>query len=204
MKKRKAVIKRKTKETDIIVELVLDGSGKSSIHTGIGFLDHMLALFAKHGLFDLKIKARGDLKVDMHHTNEDVGIALGEAFKKALADKKGIQRMGDCLVPMDGSLVRVSVDISNRPSLFVHKKPKENLLISNMSIGEGYTFVSAEQFIQAFVMNTGINMHVEILSFDNDLHHLLEAIFKAMGRALSSAVEINPRVKGIPSTKGKL
>lgn len=210
MKKRKAEIKRKTKETDINAGLTIDGKGLSSIKTGIGFLDHMLTLFSKHGLFDLKIKAKGDLEVDIHHTNEDVGITLGRAFKKALDKKKGIQRFGDSLVPMDGCLVRVTVDISNRPSLYIHKKTSDkaniDALLDKLSIGDkaGYNFISMEQFIHAFVMNAGINMHMEILSFDKDLHHLIEAIFKALARALSSAVQINPRAEGVPSSKGKL
>lgn len=210
MKKRKAKIVRKTKETNIIVDLTIDGKGLSSVETGIPFLDHMLTLFSKHGLFDLKIKAKGDLEVDGHHTNEDVGITLGKAFKKALDKKKAIQRFGDSLVPMDGCLVRVTVDISNRPSLYIHKKTtaKVNIdaLLDRLSIGDkcGYNFVAMEQFIQAFVMNAGMNMHIEILSFDKDLHHLIEAIFKAMARSLGNAVQINPRAKGVPSTKGKL
>ncbi|MFH1478181.1 MAG: imidazoleglycerol-phosphate dehydratase HisB [Candidatus Omnitrophota bacterium] len=208
MKKRKALIKRKTKETDIKVDLNIDGKGKSKIITGIPFLDHMLTLFSKHGLMDLKIAAKGDLEVDLHHTNEDIGITLGKAFKEALCDKKKINRYGDSFVPMDGSLVRVVVDISNRPSLHIHQKTGKNIQrfldTSKIGKGEGYSFVACEQFITAFVINAGINMHIEILSFDRDLHHLIEAIFKAMARAIDSAVKINKRVMGIPSTKGKL
>ena len=206
MKKRKAKVVRKTKETDISVGLTLDGNGVAKIKTGIPFLDHMLTLFAKHGLFDLKIKAKGDLDVDMHHTNEDVGIAVGKAFKQALADKKGIQRFADSFVPMDGCLIRVTADISNRPSLHVHRKISSNLkqLIDRLAIGEGYSFVAAEQFITAFIMNAGINMHIEILSFDKDLHHLIEGVFKSMARALDSATQIDRRKKGVPSTKGRL
>ncbi|MBU0759539.1 MAG: imidazoleglycerol-phosphate dehydratase HisB [Candidatus Omnitrophica bacterium] len=206
MRKRKAKITRKTKETDISVELVLDGKGASKIRTGIAFLDHMLELFSKHGLFDLKIKAKGDLDVDAHHTNEDIGIVLGKAFKKALSDKKGIQRFSDTLVPMDGCLVRITVDISSRPSLHIHRKIKPSLkqLLDRLAIGENYSFVAAEQFITAFVMNAGINMHIEVLSFDRDLHHLIEAVFKALARALDSAIQIDKRKKGVPSTKGRL
>jgi len=206
MRKRKAKITRKTRETDISVELVLDGKGVSNIKTGIAFLDHMLELFSKHGLFDLKIKAKGDLNVDVHHTNEDIGIVLGKAFKKALSDKKGIQRFSDALVPMDECLVRITVDISNRPSLHIHRKIKLNLkqLLDRLTIGENYSFVAAEQFITAFVMNAGINMHIEVLSFDRDLHHLIEAVFKALARALDSALQIDKRKKGVPSTKGRL
>ncbi|PIP68059.1 MAG: imidazoleglycerol-phosphate dehydratase HisB [Candidatus Omnitrophica bacterium CG_4_9_14_0_2_um_filter_42_8] len=205
MKKRTAKISRKTKETDIAVNLLIDGKGKADIKTGIGFLDHMLTLFAKHGFFDLNISAKGDLDVDIHHTNEDVGITLGSAFKKALGDKKGITRFGDSFVPMDGCLTRVTADISNRPSLHVHYRTKYKLLDEYVIKGScEYSFVSAEQFIRAFIMNAGINMHIEILGFDNDLHHLIEAVFKAMARALDEATQIDKRAKGVPSTKGKL
>jgi len=208
MKKRIAKLVRKTKETNITVRLVIDGKGDADIKTGIGFLDHMLTLFAKHGFFDLIISAKGDLDVDIHHTNEDVGITLGSAFKKALGDKKGIARFGDSFVPMDGCLIRVVTDISNRPSLHVHYKTKRDIenLLANLAIGDSvkYSFVNLEQFVQAFVMNSGINMHIEILAFDKDLHHLIEAIFKAMGRALDEAVKIDKRTKGVLSTKGKL
>lgn len=208
MKKRTAKITRKTKETDITVKLSIDGKGGADIKTGIGFLDHMLALFAKHGFFDLSVTAKGDLEVDIHHTNEDIGITLGSAFKKALGNKKGITRFGDSFVPMDGCLVRVVSDISNRASLHVHYKTKRDIenTLANLSIGDSvkYSFVNLEQFAQAFVMNAGINMHIEILAFDKDLHHLIEAVFKAMARALDEATQIDKRVKGILSTKGKL
>jgi len=208
MKKREAKITRKTKETNIIVKLGIDGKGEADVKTGIGFLDHMLTLFAKHGFFDLNIAAKGDLNVDIHHTNEDVGITLGSAFKKALGTKKGIKRFGDSFVPMDGCLVRVVADISNRPSLHVHYKTKRGIenLLANLAIGDNvkYSFVNLEQFSQAFIMNAGINMHIEILAFDKDLHHLIEAIFKAMARALDEATQIDKRSKGVPSTKGRL
>lgn len=208
MKKRTSKIKRKTKETDITIKLGIGGNGNSDIKTGIGFLDHMLTLFSKHGFFDLNVSAKGDLDVDIHHTNEDVGITLGSAFKKALGTKKGIRRFGDSFVPMDGCLVRVVADISNRPSLHVHYKAKRGVenILANMATGDSakYSFVNMEQFIQAFVMNAGINMHVEILAFDKDLHHLIEAVFKAMARALDEATQIDIRSKGVPSTKGKL
>jgi len=208
MKKRTAKIARKTKETNIVVSLAIDGKGKADIKTGIGFLDHMLTLFAKHGFFDLDVSAKGDLDVDIHHTNEDVGITLGSAFKKALGNKKGITRFGDSFVPMDGCLVRAVADISNRPSLHIHYKTKRDIenLLDNLTIGDNvkYSFVNLEQFVQAFVMNAGINMHIEILAFDKDLHHLIEAVFKAMGRSLDEATQIDKRAKGVPSTKGKL
>nr|MBU1328210.1 imidazoleglycerol-phosphate dehydratase HisB [Candidatus Omnitrophota bacterium] len=208
MKKRAAKVARKTKETDIVVSLTIDGKGNAEIKTGIGFLDHMLTLFAKHGFFDLGVTAQGDMDVDIHHTNEDIGITLGSAFKKALGNKKGIKRFGDSFVPMDGCLVRVVSDISNRPSLHTHYKTKRNIenLLANLAIGDSvkYSFVNMEQFMQAFVINAGINMHIEILAFDKDLHHLIEAIFKAMGRSLDEATQIDIRSKSIPSTKGKL
>jgi len=208
MKKREAKITRKTNETDIVVRLGIDGKGDADVKTGIGFLDHMLTLFAKHGFFDLSISAKGDLNVDIHHTNEDTGITLGSAFKKALGDKKGIRRFGDSFVPMDGCLVRVVVDISNRPSLHVHYKTKRSIenILANMVTGDNvkYSFVHMEQFSQAFVMNAGINMHIEILAFDKDLHHLIEAVFKSMGRALDEATQIDKRAKGVMSTKGRL
>ena len=208
MKKRMAKITRKTRETDITIKLVIDGEGNAEIKTGIGFLDHMLTLFAKHGFFDLGVAAQGDMDVDIHHTNEDIGITLGSAFKKALGNKKGIRRFGDSFVPMDGCLVRVVADISNRPSLHVHYKTKRDIenLLANLAIGDSvkYSFVNMEQFMQAFVMNAGINMHIEILAFDKDLHHLIEAIFKAMGRSLDEATQIDKRVKGVLSTKGRL
>jgi imidazoleglycerol-phosphate dehydratase len=208
MKKREAKIARKTRETDITVKLSIDGKGNADVKTGIDFLDHMLTLFAKHGFFNLSVAAKGDLDVDIHHTNEDIGITLGSAFKKALGDKKGIRRFGDSFVPMDGCLVRAVADISNRPSLHIHYKTKRDIenLLANLATGDSvkYSFVNLEQFAQAFVMNAGINMHIEILAFDKDLHHLIEAIFKAMGRSLDEATQIDKRAKGIPSTKGKL
>jgi len=200
MKKRKVVVKRKTKETDITLELGVDGKGKAQIKTGIGFLDHMLTLFTKHGLFDLKIKAKGDLDVDIHHTNEDVGICLGTALKKALGNKKGIKRFGTCFVPMDEALasVRVVLDISGRPSLYL--KRAKGLKAES---ARGYTLQDAKEFLKALCQNSGMNMHVDILRGE-DTHHMIEAVFKALGRALDEATRIDKRVKGIPSTKGKL
>lgn len=199
MKKRITKGRRKTKETDIKWELNLNGKGTSKIKTGIPFLDHMLTLFAKHGLFDLKIEAKGDLEVDIHHTNEDIGICLGEAVKKALGDKKGIKRFATAFVPMDEALARVVLDISGRPSL--------NFGQADRSLGdkavEGYTLRDAGHFLKSFCNESGINMHVEIQS-GRDLHHKLEAVFKAFGKALDEATQIDPRVKGVPSTKGML
>lgn len=203
MKKRTAKIRRKTTETDVKVELVLDGNGKNRISTGIGFLDHMLALFSKHGLFDIKIAAKGDLDVDIHHTNEDIGIALGEAFSKALGTKKGIRRFGsqDIAVPMEEALARVALDISGRPSLYM-RRITEAAVYPGLSDKEGYSLNDAKQFLEAFVRNAAVNLHIEYRG--EDLHHVLEAIFKAFGRALSDATRIDPRIKGIPSTKGRL
>jgi imidazoleglycerol-phosphate dehydratase len=198
MKNRKSEIKRVTKETDIRILLNIDGEGKSNIDTGIGFLDHMLALFSKHGLFNLTIKAKGDLKVDLHHTNEDIGISLGEAFKKALGNKSGIRRYGHSFVPMDEALAhaRVVLDISGRASLFFNSR------IKRIPHAE-YTLQDAKEFLKAFVANSGINMHADVLRGE-DTHHVIEALFKATARALKDAVSIDKRVKGVPSTKGKL
>jgi len=202
VKKRTVKHKRKTSETNIAVELNLDGTGKYRIYTGIGFLDHMLTLFSKHGLFDLKIMAKGDLDVDIHHTNEDVGIALGEAFAKSLGTKKGIRRFGskDVAVPMEEALARVALDISGRPSIYMRcaGRPIPPTVLDR----QGYTLNEAKQFLEAFVRSAGVNLHVEYRG--EDLHHVLEAIFKAFGRALSDATRIDPRVKGVPSTKGRL
>ncbi|MFC1807744.1 imidazoleglycerol-phosphate dehydratase HisB [Candidatus Omnitrophota bacterium] len=200
-KNRTAEIRRKTKETDIEIKLNLDGKGKASINTGIGFLDHMLELFAHHGLFDLKVDVKKqDLVVDIHHTNEDVGIALGEVFKKALKSKKGITRFGQSFVPMDEALARVRVvlDLSGRPSLILKNKVKVPGNLKEYSIND------AKQFLKAFTLNSGTNMHLDIIRGE-DLHHVIESIFKALGRALSEAVLIDKRRKDkVPSTKGRL
>lgn len=197
-KKRKSSVRRSTKETDIRMDLNLDGLGRGNIQTGIGFLDHMLTLFAKHGLFDLKIRAKGDLDVDSHHTNEDVGICLGEAFKKALGKKAGINRYGYSFIPMDEALAsaRVVLDISGRPSLFFSSKVKK--------LPEAqYSLQDAKEFLKGFISASGVNMHVDIMRGE-DTHHAIEAVFKAVARALREAVKIDRRVKGVPSTKGKL
>jgi len=196
-----AEIRRKTKETDIALRINLDGKGKASIKTGIGFLNHMLELFAYHGLFDLKVVVKSqDLDVDTHHTNEDIGICLGQALKKALKGKKGINRFGLSFVPMDEALarVRVALDISGRPSIYFRSKVKSS------ESRKAYTLNDAEEFLKAFAMNCGINMHVDIIR-GKDTHHMLESVFKALGRALSEATAINPRrKKKVPSTKGRL
>lgn len=200
-KRRAARIQRKTKETSIVGELVLDGRGMASVKTGIGFLDHMFSVWAKHGLFDLKLKAQGDLEVDRHHTNEDLGLALGQAFLKAAGDKKGIHRFGCSYVPMDETLARVVVDFSGRPYLNPVWTERPLYLAGG---ADAYQLDDARHFLQAFVNESRMTVHITILSADLDWHHVLEALFKAFGRALSQAVAIDPRVKGIPSTKGKL
>jgi len=196
--KRHARIKRKTTETDVTLQLNVDGTGKARIKTGIAFLDHMLTLLAKHGLFDLEIKAKGDLDVDIHHTNEDIGICLGEALKKALKDKKGIKRFGVGYVPMEEALAKVVLDLSGRYSLTFPKK----MLEVDKKV-EGYSLNDAEHFLKALSREAGINLNVAIES-GTDLHHIIEAIFKALGKALDEATVIDPRAKGIPSTKGRL
>lgn len=198
MKKRQGRVVRKTKETAIELSLTIDGSGKYSIRTGIPFLDHMLGLFAKHGLFDLTIKAKGDLEVDIHHTNEDVGICLGEAFKKALGDKKGIKRFGTAFVPMDEALARVTVDISGRPYLHTINFP-----LFSEDKQESYSMQDAKHFFESFVVHSDINLNIDVVS-GASVHHVSEAIFKALGRALDEATQIDPRIKGVPSTKGRI
>lgn len=194
---RKSKRKRKTQETDIILDLNLDGKGNYDISTSIPFLDHMLSLFAKHGLFDLKIKAKGDVAVDYHHTVEDVGICLGEALNKALGDKKGIRRYGSIAVPMDEALSSVSLDISDRPYLVYKVNFPKRARIKNFDPD------LIEDFLQAFVNRSGITLHINV-PYGRNIHHMIEAIFKALGRALSDAVRLDPRIKGVMSTKGRL
>jgi len=199
MKKRTASIKRKTKETEIIAKAVIDGKGSSGIDTGIGILDHLLELFAFHGLFDLEIKAKGDLKVDIHHTNEDIGIVLGEVFKSALGDKKGIHRFGSASVPMEEVIASVVMDLSGRGS-FRFYIPKT--IPVRESEKEGYTIKDAEHFFESFAKHLGLNLNITINPVSYDLHTTLEPVFKALGLALDEATQIDPRRKGIPSTKG--
>jgi len=193
---RTAVVKRKTSETEIEMDLNLDGEGKYDLSTNIPFLDHMLAQLAKHGLFDLKIKAKGDVEIDFHHTVEDVGIVVGEAFKKALKDKKGIRRFGSAYTPLDEALALVVVDIAGRP-YFVYDVdlPKEK-------VGE-FDVELVEDFFQAFANNCGATLHVRMIS-GNNLHHIVEAIFKAFAKAMDQGTSIDKRIKDIPSTKGAL
>jgi imidazoleglycerol-phosphate dehydratase len=194
---RKGAVKRDTAETKISLKLDLDGTGKAAIATGIGFLDHMLTLLARHSLIDMEIKAKGDLEVDDHHTAEDVGIALGQAFRQALGDKKGIVRYADCLMPMDETLTRVAVDISGRPFLVFRTA------FPTQKIG---TFDSelVREWFQAFAINAGLTLHVETLYGANS-HHIAESCFKGLARVLRMAVAIDVRAKDrVPSTKGTL
>jgi imidazoleglycerol-phosphate dehydratase len=193
---RTATIDRRTAETTIELSLNLDGSGRSELATGIGFFDHMLTHLAKHGLFDLTVKAAGDLHVDAHHTVEDVGICLGRALAQALGDKKGIRRYGDATVPMDETLVTVAVDLSGRPFLVWRAE------VANETLGTFHASLG-EEFWRAVSSTAGINLHV-VLHHGRNTHHVLEAVFKAAARALRSAVEPDPRAAGVPSTKGVL
>jgi imidazoleglycerol-phosphate dehydratase len=196
MAKRKAEIKRLTGETNIALSLNIDGQGKGKIKTGVPFLSHMLELFAKHGVFDLKLSAKGDIDVDYHHTVEDIGICLGLAFKKALGKKAGINRYGEAKVPMDESLSEVIIDISGRPHLTY------NVSISKKKFVD-FDVEVVKEFFEAFTLNAGITMHVNLIRGQN-MHHIIESIFKAFAVALSKACEISPRKKGVPSTKGIL
>ena len=193
---RTASISRTTSETDIAVTLNLDGSGRSDIDTGIGFFDHMLRSFAKHGFFDLTVHVKGDLEVDCHHTIEDTGIVLGEAIKKALDDKKGIRRYGSFALPMDETLVLCAVDLSGRPYLVFDGE------FTTERLGTLDTEMIRE-FFYAVSYSAGMNLHIKVLSPGNN-HHMAEAMFKAFARALDEAVSHDPRVKGILSTKGSL
>ena len=193
---RTAQIHRKTGETDIRIGLTIEGTGAGKITTRIPFFDHMLTLFARHGLFDLEVNAIGDIEVDFHHTVEDTGIALGQAFAKALGDKKGVRRYGWAYLPMDETLARVVLDISGRPFL-EHRVP------SGVGSINGFPFQLVEEFMRAFSVHAGCNLHTEIL-YGRDAHHMAEALFKGLAKAADQACQIDPRVTGIPSTKGVL
>jgi len=193
---RRATVARQTKETDIRVSLCLDGSGRSRLAAGIPFLEHMLTLFAAHGLFDLDIKATGDLDVDQHHVVEDLGIVLGQALAQALGDKRGIVRYGFSLLPMDETLVEVALDISGRPYLAYGLKLRQRRLAE-------FDTELVVEFLRAFSQAAGLTLHLTQRAGGNT-HHVVEAAFKGLGRALQAAVARNPRVKGVPSTKGKL
>lgn len=193
---RLADIERKTAETAITAALNLDGAGTAAIQTGVGFFDHMLTLWTRHGLFDLTLEARGDLQVDAHHTVEDVGIVLGKAFAAALGDKQGIRRYGTAFVPMDEALAMVSLDISGRPYLAYE------VSLSSQKVGTFDTEL-AEEFLRAFAVHAGVTIHVKLLSGRNT-HHILEAVFKALGRTLDEASRLDERIRGVLSTKGTL
>src|SRR5512133_1355454 len=193
---RNANIERVTNETRIRLELNVDGCGKGSICTSVPFLDHMLNLFARHGLFDLMVEASGDIDIDFHHTVEDIGIVLGQAFREALGDKKGIRRYGQATVPMDETLASVALDLSGRPYLVY------NVRLPKVKIGD-FDVELAREFFQALVNNLGANLHINVMYGDN-VHHILEACFKAAARALDTATQLDPRIVGVMSTKGKL
>jgi imidazoleglycerol-phosphate dehydratase len=200
-----ADIERKTKETEIFVKLNVDGKGDAKLEYPVGFMSHMLSTFARHGLFDIEVRAKGDLEVDQHHLVEDTGIVLGQCFAKALGDKRGITRNGSCLFPMDETLARAAVDLSGRPFLYFDGQLSVSPLISTED-GKEYKFQTdvIEDFWQGFVSAAGCNLHLEILRGRSD-HHKIEAIFKSAARALRSACKIDDRAKDlIPSTKGSL
>ncbi len=194
---RKARIIRKTKETGINLDLNLDGKGVYDINTTIPFLDHMLSLFARHGLFDLKIKAAGDIDVDYHHTVEDIGICLGDALKKALGSKAGIKRYGGMTVPMDEAIASACIDVSDRPYL-VYK-----VALPRKSKIKNFDADLVEDFLHALISRSGITLHISA-PYGRNIHHIIEAVFKALGRALREATTVDPRIKGVMSTKGKL
>ena len=194
--KRQSKKYRKTSETEISLTLGLDGKGGAKVKTGIPFFDHMLNLFAKHGLFDLEVKAKGDLEVDMHHTVEDVGIVLGQALATALGKKEGIRRYGAAFVPMDETLARVVVDLSGRPYLELRG-------LNRRGRAGNFPAQLVEEFLRALSVQGGMNLHAEIL-YGRDVHHQIEAIFKALARALQDAVTRDSRVRGVPSTKGRI
>jgi imidazoleglycerol-phosphate dehydratase len=194
--RRQATIERKTRETEVSVELVIDGSGEYEIATGIPFFDHMLESFAKHGMFDLRVRAKGDLAVDLHHTIEDVGIVLGSAIRQALGSAAGIRRYGQALLPMAEAKLEVAVDVSNRPYLVYRVE------LVNDRVGD-FDVALAEDFLYALSQNAGLDLHVE-LRYGKSPHHVVEAIFKGVARALRQALELDPRGGGVPSVKGAL
>jgi imidazoleglycerol-phosphate dehydratase len=193
---RQARIERNTKETQIVLQLNLDGTGASKIDTGIPFFTHMLEAWSRHALMDLTVDAKGDLEVDLHHTVEDVGICLGKAFKEALGDKRGIVRYGASFLPMDEALLHAAVDLSGRPYL-VFNVPLQRTRISNFDLD------LLKDFFRAFAFNADMTLHVT-MHYGENLHHIAEAVFKAVGRAVAGATRLDPRVAGVPSTKGSL
>ena len=193
---RRATIERVTSETQVKVELVLDGTGRGQIQTTIPFLDHMLTLLAKHGFFDLTIQAKGDTDIDDHHTIEDVGIVLGDALKQALGSKEGIRRFGWASIPLDETLAQVTVDLSGRPYLVYHiELPQRRIKTFDLGL--------FEDFFQAFTTHAALNLHVNVL-YGRNPHHIMEAVFKALAKALDQAAALDERVSGVPSTKGRL
>ncbi|OIJ21022.1 imidazoleglycerol-phosphate dehydratase [Anaerobacillus alkalidiazotrophicus] len=193
---RSASIERNTNETQIQLQLQVDGEGKANIQTPVPFLNHMLDLWTKHGLFDLTVNANGDVEIDDHHTTEDIGICLGMALKDALGDKKGIKRYGNAFVPMDETLAQVVVDLSNRPHLEIRAD------LPSDRVGTFDTEL-VHEFLWKFALESRMNLHV-IVHYGTNTHHIIEAIFKALGRALDEATTVDPRIKGVPSTKGML
>lgn len=193
---RNARIERNTSETRIRLDLTIDGTGRSTIATKIPFFDHMLTLFARHSLCDIEVQADGDIEVDLHHTVEDTGIALGQAFAKALGDKRGIRRYGWAYLPMDETLARVVIDFSGRP--FLDYRGPQNVA----SVG-AFSFTLLEEFLRAFSTHAGTNLHVQLL-YGRDAHHMCEAVFKGLAKAVDQACQLDPRVDGVPSTKGTL
>jgi imidazoleglycerol-phosphate dehydratase len=193
---RQARIERKTRETSVLLQLNVDGSGTAKVETGIPFLNHMLEAWSKHGLMDLTVDARGDIEVDPHHTVEDVAICLGRTFKEAIGDKKGIIRYGTAFVPMDEALVSAAVDISGRPYL-VFNVPLRRARVANFELD------LLQDFFRAFAFNAELTLHVT-LHYGENLHHIAEAVFKSVGRALADATRLNPRIVGVLSTKGEL
>lgn len=193
---RSATIERKTHETDITVTLGLDGSGTTTVETGVPFFDHMLNAFGRHGLFDLTVAAKGDIEIDAHHTVEDVGIVIGQAIAKALADKNGITRFGSATIPMDEALVLAAVDVSGRGALYYDVELPIEIIGT-------FDTTLAKEFFTALATNAGITLHIGSFAGEN-AHHIIEAAFKAVARALAAAVALDPRVSGVPSTKGAL
>ena len=193
---RKATVNRYTNETKIDLDFSIDGEGKTELETGVPFLSHMLDLFAKHGQFDLKVDAKGDVEVDGHHTTEDIGICIGQALREALGDKKGIKRYGNAFVPMDEALAQVVIDLSNRPHLEMRAEfPAQQVGTFDVEL--------VHEFLWKLALEARMNLHV-IVHYGKNTHHMIEAVFKALGRALDEATTIDPRVKGVPSSKGML
>jgi imidazoleglycerol-phosphate dehydratase len=201
MEMRTATAARKSKETNITASVNLDGSGKTLVKTGLPFLDHMITLFGVHGLVDVSLKASGDLEIDRHHTNEDVGMVLGQALDRALGDRKGITRMGAAYVPMDEALARAVLDISGRSKVVFTDARRAGK--APLSTSTEYSWGDAEHFLESVARACKVTLHVDVLAGE-DFHHTLEAVFKAFGRAFEQAARLNPRVKGIPSSKGTL